>query len=531
MNHLLLSRRLGTTGPQTFQRLQYERLLQNVAPEPSIHFNAKVTSNSNRDPLSEASPRAGSSIRTGWTAHDGGVNVLAIDDQTGRYLISGGADASIRLWDLEHNHSNKSSYIYHPIAASTRSTSGSHSHALTSLSIYPFDPVPSTILTTAYDKTLKLFSLEAARVHPVHTFDLGQTPYSHNLSSVPSSSALIAVGTASPDVRLLDLRSGLATHNLPGHTGAVLSVRWSPRSDHLLASGSTDGRVLFFDVRRAHSAFACLDLDDAIGVFRPDDPSNNLANPRFKPRPALSWNSLAHNGPVTGVRWIEDGRKLITCGHDQRLRIWDAATGRNDLVHFGPRIKNLRNAEFAPLPAPSICNPRPGRGTTSLVFWANDDGRGDIFVMDVTEGTTLRILKTAGMITTPPANPSSSSRSSSSKRGRNRLPPPISSSTSPFQRGSNPARLTSAGRINAMAWRPPCGSGTGILQLYSAHGDGSLRCWRGVPPGEEEAEEEGEEEEGKRGAGGDGRDRKRKRDVLDSIVAGLAGTPIGTTTY
>jgi DNA excision repair protein ERCC-8 len=485
MNQLLLSRRLGYAGPQTFQRTQYERLLHAVTPDPLVKFDTRHFQDDKdpQDPLKSAvsldqTSSAAITTRDDAVAHIGGVNVLVVDEQTGRYLISGGADSAVRLWDLE-GHGPNDPYPFHPVASITRSTAGSHTHALTSLSIYPFDLIPSTILSTSYDKTLKLFSIDAARIAPVHTFQVTDTPYTHSLSPVASSAALIAVGTAHPAVKLLDLRTGLATHTLPGHNGAVFSVSWSPRSEHLLASGSTDGRVLFFDVRRAHSAFASLDYDDVIGVLRPED------TPGYRPRSALDWKARAHNGPATGVRWVDDGRKLLTCGHDQRIRLWDAATGRNELVHFGPRIKNERNGEFNPLSSPVGCG-RPGHGT---LFWANDDGKGEIFVMDMNEGTTLRVLRTPG-------------------------------TARHTQKPSSMGKLTSGGRINSMAWRYKAEGGSG-LELYSGHGDGSIHCWSGVPSEDQELDDEIDpqaEVEQK---------RKRKRDLLDGIVDGLVKRPLG----
>ncbi len=486
MNQLLLSRRLGLASPQAFQRVQYERLVHALAPEDSpesdiqrareSYSQGPLGSYRPHEPTSATARAAGESA----VAHNGGVNVLAIDDQLGRYLISGGADAAIRLWDLE-DPDRFEFHISHPAASISRSTPGAHTHALTSLSIYPFDPLPSTILTTSYDKTLKVFSIDAARVAPVHTFDVIDTPYTHNLSSIAASAALIAVGTAHPAVKLLDLRTGLATHTLPGHKGAVYSVSWSPRSEYLLASGSTDGRVLFFDVRRAHSAFACLDHDDALGVLSQDQQSNH------QPRSALDWNAKAHDGPVTGVRWADDGRKLISCGHDQRIRVWDAATGRNELVHFGPRIKNERNGEFNPLSSPVECG-RPGKGT---VFWANDDRKGEILVMDMSEGTMLKVLRTPG-----------TARST--------------------QKSVGIGKLTSGGRINSMAWRIKAESGSG-LELYAGHGDGSIHCWSGAPLADQESEDQVDpkaEVEQK---------RKRKRDLLDGIVDGLMKKPMTFT--
>jgi DNA excision repair protein ERCC-8 len=487
MNRLLLSRQVGLASPQTFQRVQYERLLHHVAPEQSITFDAQAFhGNNGRQPSSGSLTSPGPTLKAGprpgedAVSHSGGVNVLAADEHTGRYLVSGGADSAIRLWDLEECGSNES-YLYHPIASATRSTSGSHTHALTSVSIYPFDPIPSTILTSSYDKTLKLFSIDASRIAPVYTFEVIDTPYSHSLNPVVSSASLVAVGTAHPAVKMLDLRTGLATHTLPGHSGAVFSVCWSPRSEHLLASGSADGRVLFFDVRRAHSAFACLDLDDAIGVLRPEHTSN------YQPRSALDWNAKAHNGPVTGVRWVDEGRRVVTCGHDQRIRVWDAATGRNELVHFGPRIKNERNGEFAPLMSPAEC----GRLDKGALFWANDNAKGEIFMMDMNEGTMQKVLKTPG-------------------------------TTKSKQKDGNIGRLNSGGRINSMVWRyrSDCDSG---LELYSGHGDGTICCWKGSPPEDEELEDKFNPEFEA------AHKRKRKRDLLDGIVDGLTKNPVAFT--
>ena len=229
-------------------------------------------------------------------------------------MVSGGADPTIRLWDLEsrgaeldHTHVAVSSVHRYmmPCALSGKfprlkpfcrsSHESAHTHALTSISIYPFDPTPSTILTTSHDTTLKLSSLTPGAIIPAHTFHLHATPYSHSFSGHPASTLLIAVGTSQRSIRLLDLRSGLATHTLPGHDAAVVSVEWAPHRPHILASASADNRSLIFDIRRAgpNPAIAALDMDDATGVLATNDVASS----------ALSRKARAHNGVVTGVRW------------------------------------------------------------------------------------------------------------------------------------------------------------------------------------------------------------------------------------
>jgi DNA excision repair protein ERCC-8 len=487
MNQLHLRRRLGAVSPQAFQRIQNERLIEALGPlSVSFNFRTQLVSDA-ATRIASTSLRSTTNLATDQEeliAHKAGTNVLVIDRNEGRFLISGGADSTIRLWDLESRLTGAIQHTLRPAASLTRSTPASHTHALTSISIYPFDPTPSTLLTTAYDKTLKLTSITPSELVPVHSFALDYAPFTHALSPIPTSSPLIAVGTALPAIKLVDLRSGLASHALPGHNGAVYSVAWSPRQENVLASGATDGRVLFFDIRRSQSAFASLDLDDAIGVLSPDH------TPGYSGRPAMDWNIRAHGGPVTGLCWTSSGDKLVTVGHDQRIRVWDAATGRNDLVHFGPRIRNERNSEFAPLMSPAGFG-APGK---EVLFWANDDGKGEIFVFNMREGNMMGTLRTPG-----------------TARG-------------PAQaRVGGIAKFNSVGRINAMAWRINAASGGGV-EMYSAHANGAIHCWVGMPPDEEEIEDRIDMDVVELD-----RKRKRKRDLIGDIVEGFTKKPIAFT--
>jgi len=303
---------------------------------------------------------------------------------------------------------------------------------------------------------------------------------------LPSSTLQIAVATSHPALRLLDLRSGLSTHTLPGHTGPCLSVTWSPTSPHILASSSSDSRVLLFDTRRANAAFASLDLDESIGAVPP------WHTPSYAGRDALDWNSRAHSGAVTGVRFTPDGRHIVTCGQDQRIRLWDAATGANTLVHFGPRIRNARNCEFNPLISPRGMT-KPGK---ELLYWANDDSKGEILVFDLTEGSFERVLRVPGATRMPGG-----------------------------AAGLGQGKLTSLGRINCMAWR--LRGDRGGCELLSGHGDGGIRLWRNGFGRDEVEEGDGynnysvagnEDDEEKK--------KKRKRDVLGEIVQGLTKKPI-----
>ncbi|KAL4918984.1 WD40-repeat-containing domain protein [Aspergillus aurantiobrunneus] len=470
MNSYLLNRALGSVAPSTFQSAQAIRLVHNLESAPGIRFSSTNTRsvNSGGDLL----------FSDEILAHRAGANVLAIDQNEGRFMVSGGADPSIHLWDLE-TRASELSYTHEPVASLSKfSHEAAHTHAITSASIYPFDPTPSTIITTSHDGTLKLSALQPATITPVYTFNLDCTPYTHSLSSHSGSPLLIAVGTSEKPVRLLDLRSGLSTHGLPGHSSAVLSVTWAPHRPHILASASTDNRVIIFDIRRAghNAAIATLDMDDAVGLV---PPRGSAAS--YRSRAAFSPHARAHNGAVTGVRWSSDGSYLVTAGQDSRIRVWKATTGANTLVHFGPRIHNTSAshlAERAPLIVP---HGHMGAGHETLL-WANSsdsDDRGEVFLLGLREGTFIKRLRVPGVI---------NHRS---------------------QVGGRPNAL-SAARINSLAWRGNGASGEGI-EVFSAHGDGTLRAWVSREPEETTTETEEALQA----------DRKRKRDVLGEISQGF----------
>jgi DNA excision repair protein ERCC-8 len=49
-------------------------------------------------------------------AHYGGVNAITIDPFEGRYLLSGGADSTISIWDLEASEVG----LYEPLGTVSR---------------------------------------------------------------------------------------------------------------------------------------------------------------------------------------------------------------------------------------------------------------------------------------------------------------------------------------------------------------------------------------------------------------------------
>ena len=143
--------------------------------------------------------------------------------------------------------------------------------------------------------------------------------YNHALSKI-ADHLLVACATQNPTVRLVDLRSSFNTHSLAGHHGAILSVSWSPRIEHILASGATDGTIRLWDIRKSSGSLGVLNVEDSTGIMGFDDLGRGARSREC---------GKAHQGAVNGLTWSDDGAYIVSAGHDERVRVWNSATVRH----------------------------------------------------------------------------------------------------------------------------------------------------------------------------------------------------------
>nr|XP_060617512.1 DNA excision repair protein ERCC-8 [Anolis sagrei ordinatus] len=245
--------------------------------------------------------------------HESGVNTLDIEHIENRYMLSGGSDGVIVLYDLQ-NLSGNSCYTCKAVCTVGRSHPDVHKFSVETVQWYPHDTGMFT--SSSFDKTLKIWDTNT--LQPADVFNFEETVYSHHMSPIATRHCLIAVGTKSPKVQLCDLKSGSCSHILQGHKQEVLAVSWSPRYEYILASASADSRVKLWDVRRASACLLTLDQHNG-----------------EKSKASSEAVNTAHNGRVNGLCFTNDGLHLLTTGTDDRMRLWNSSSGKNTLVNYG----------------------------------------------------------------------------------------------------------------------------------------------------------------------------------------------------
>ncbi|KAI1501916.1 WD40-repeat-containing domain protein [Biscogniauxia marginata] len=474
MNALLFERSSGSIGPNVFARLQTTQLLKSFRPAPQFRFDGGERGT----PVSDGEPGLGPSNSSPIWAHQAGASALSLERFDGRILVSGGSDASIKLWDLEQCSNPSTSHIFKPVASIRRSEK-THRFGITHLSFYPFDS--AAFLSTSYDQTLKLWSTEGAQLSA--SFSLGTKVYTHAISPI-ASHLLVACGTQHPAVRLVDLRSGSNVQSLTGHGGAVLATAWSPRHEHVIATGSVDGTVKVWDIRRAGGVIGMLDHEDSLGLYY-----NGLLGADGKVR--IRASAKAHAAPVNALTWTDDGGYIVSAGHDRRIRVWDAATGSNTLASFGPSIRNSQLASMTMFTSP-VGLTHPGK---EFLFWPNET---EILVLDLHDGHVISKLRGTG--------------------------PAVAG-----VRSTGGAERTVKNRITSIVWRGAGGNGgsSGMVMggsnmagaVFSAHLDGQIRAWTPQMQGDDDGDEDD-------GLDQISEERAQKRKALDDVFKSLMGKKI-----
>ena len=183
------------------------------------------------------------------------------------------------------------------------------------------------------------FLLAEVSPHQIATLE-GHTDGVAAVSFSPDGS-LLASGSSDGTILLWDMRSRERVATL-GHTDGVAAVSFSPDGS-LLASGSSDGTILLWDMRSRERVATLGHTDGVVAVsFSPDgsllasgssDGTILLWDMRSRERVA----TLGHTDGVVAVSFSPDGSLLASGLGDRTVLLWDVAT-REQVATLGHRF-------------------------------------------------------------------------------------------------------------------------------------------------------------------------------------------------
>ncbi len=208
----------------------------------------------------------------------------------GRYVFTGSADKTARLWDVETGKEVRR-FLGH--------TSGIISISLSSDGRYA--------LTAGGDKTVRLWDIETGR--EIRVFR-GHRDQVHSVAFSPDGLYALS-GSLDHTVRLWETKTGRELRRFQ-HKGEVYSVAFSPVGSYILSGGS-DGLVCIWDVVTGR----------------------------------LLRGLIGHNGALVTCTFSPEGDYILSGGADGTIRLWSTSTGQQLLCfrgHAGP----VKSVIFSP---------------------------------------------------------------------------------------------------------------------------------------------------------------------------------------
>ncbi|EME86137.1 uncharacterized protein MYCFIDRAFT_161734 [Pseudocercospora fijiensis CIRAD86] len=284
----------------------------------------------------DADHRGVTALLSGHTDTVNAVKILHRNDR--RFIISGSADRTVRLWAASDQTPNG----YHAAQCLAEHTGSINAIATLAGS--------SIFATGAADGTVKIWSLENATAELIQSISLTPRyfPLSLALTALSNDVVLLAVAGTSNSIQLY--ASDQVSYNfalqatLSGHEGWIRSLdftreRRDDSTDVLLASASQDKYIRLWRLHQPQGGTTIDDLDTA-GIALPtgkkslSNKAHQVGNPEAKYNVTFEALLIGHEDWIYTARWSPKGDEtgnpvLLSASADNSLSIWhaDAASG------------------------------------------------------------------------------------------------------------------------------------------------------------------------------------------------------------
>ena len=276
-------------------------------------------------------------VRAELTATDGKTLRDVGYHPGGELIVTASEDRTARLWDIENGR------VRHVL----RHGSGDDEWVESA----GFSARGDLVLTAGDDGTAKVWETRSGDLRAT----LGQRgdPPLYDSAFSPDG-RIVAVGGASPSIRLWDWQQRRLLVTLGGFAERVDGVAFSPAGG-LVAGASEDGTVRVWQVGAPTAPVAVLSGGGELTSVA-FDPAGKLVAAGSSSGSTWVWDvatakqiavATGHSDTVTSVAFSADGRYLVTAGEDGVANVWTVPDGRL-VTAARPPGDSLEGATFSP---------------------------------------------------------------------------------------------------------------------------------------------------------------------------------------
>ncbi|MDZ8051700.1 MAG: protein kinase domain-containing protein [Aulosira sp. ZfuVER01] len=246
------------------------------------------------------------------TGHSGSIYSLAFS-VNGETLISGSADKSIKIWNLQ--------------TGALKNTLNLHSDEVNSVAISSDD---QTLVSGSKDGNIKIVYLPIGNLKTT----LPKSQNSVNSVAISPDGKTLVSGGEDKKIKIWDLQTGELTNTLNGHTKSVMPVAISP-DGQTIASGSVDNTIKIWNLQTGQLKITLNGHTKSVMSIAISPDSKTLASGSADDTIKI-WdlqtgqlkNTLAkHYYPVSAVAISSDGKTLVSGSWDFTIKIWNLQTG------------------------------------------------------------------------------------------------------------------------------------------------------------------------------------------------------------
>ncbi|KAF9389813.1 DNA excision repair protein ERCC-8 [Podila verticillata] len=292
--NLFVERELGLVKANTFQAQIINRRIQNITLDPAVSIQRE---------------------------HVGAVNTIDIEEAEGRYLLSGGGDGNIYIYDLEESEQEDRRII--KSFASLNGNYNRHKGGISRVHWYPFDNGMFT--TSSYDSTIKVWDTNAMEV-------ITLTDSTVRLWDIRKSSACLCS---------LDFHNSnsppLAETNV-AHSRTVNGLSFTPDGLYLITTGHDD-KMRLWNLHSGQNTLtnygtmirnqyvntltpliSPLFSGSSYSVFHPSDDRTILMFDLLSG--ALVKRMRGAYGRCTALAWRPRTEEIYSAGNDHDILVW-----------------------------------------------------------------------------------------------------------------------------------------------------------------------------------------------------------------